>query len=509
MSAPTEELTAAGTRESNGKLATAPLLVARRVSKHYGGAMALQGVDFDVRAGEVHALVGANGSGKSTLVKVISGSVTPDSGDLVKESSHGLVVTAVHQELGLFEEGTVVENVLANRGSTRILRPRRERRIVSQMLDELGVHIDVRRTVRELSAEQRVTVAVARALIELAHSEHAVLIVDEATSILRGRRAKELLDVVRRLAARGLGIVFVSHDLDEVLDLADRVTVLRDGTVQAVLHAGRAERAVIVDLMVGGGSSRIDSAHGAGRGEGLSDKGEAAALDVEALSGALVVDLSVQVKAGEIVGVTGVAGSGYDEVPYLVAGAIRRTGGTVRIGPKRIRNPAQFAAAGGRVVPAKRQDALVLLASVYENAFLSEGGGRGRFGISSRSAERRWVTEILGKYDVKCASPTVPISTLSGGNQQKVVLGRCFEARPRILVLHEPTQGVDVVARADLLKFIRTASKELGVGVLYVSAEVEELSDMCARVLVMRRGRIAGELTGEEVSTDAIHALLY
>jgi ABC-type sugar transport system ATPase subunit len=196
-------------------------------------------------------------------------------------------------------------------------------------------------------------------------------------------------------------------------------------------------------------------------------------------------------------------------VPYLVAGAVRRQAGTVTVGQTKVRNPAQFAAAGGRVVPAKRQDALVLLASVYENAFLSEGGGRGRFGISRRSAERRWVSEILGKYDVKCASPAVPISTLSGGNQQKVVLGRCFEAHPRILVLHEPTQGVDVVARADLLKFIRTACKELGVGVLYVSAEVDELSDMCARVLAMRRGRIAGELTGERISSDAIHALLY
>ena len=508
MPAPTEELMARPKRESNGKPAE-PLLAASHVSKHFGGSVALANVDFEVYAGEIHALVGANGSGKSTLVKVISGSVTPDSGDLVKGSSRGLVVTAVHQELGLFDEGTVVENVLANRGSSKILRPRRERRIIGELLDELGVHIDVRRTVRELSAEQRMTVAVARALIELGQAEHAVMIVDEATSILRGRRAKELLDVVRRLASHGLGIVFVSHDLDEVLDLADRITVLRDGVVQADLTPSRTDRATIVDLMVGGGSTRIDTAQVVGRGEGRSRDGATVALDVQGLSGGQVVDLSLQVKAGEIIGLTGVAGSGYDDVPYLVAGAVRRQAGTVTVGQTKVRNPAQFAAAGGRVVPAKRQDALVLLASVYENAFLSEGGGRGRFGISRRSAERRWVSEILAKYDVKCASPAVPISTLSGGNQQKVVLGRCFEAHPRILVLHEPTQGVDVVARADLLKFIRTACKELGVGVLYVSAEVDELSDMCARVLAMRRGRIAGELTGERISSDAIHALLY
>jgi ribose transport system ATP-binding protein len=508
MDAPTTELAATGGRGSNGKRTSEPLLVARHVSKHFGGAVALSGVDFEVRAGEVHALVGANGSGKSTLVKVMCGAVTPDSGDLVKESS-GLVITAVHQELGLFEEGTVVENVLANRGTPKIIRPRRERRIVRELLRELGVQIDVRRTVRELSAEQRVTVAVARALIELANAEHAVMIVDEATSILRGRRAKELLDVVRRLAARGLGIVFVSHDLDEVLHLADRVTVLRDGNVQAEIRPSGTERAAIVDLMVGGGSNRIDRAAEVGRGDAKADAGGAVALDVQGLSGAQVAELSFQVKPSEVVGLTGVAGSGYDEVPYLVVGAVRRTGGMVRIGERKIRNPAQFAASGGRIVPAKRQDALVLLASVYENTFVSEGGGRGRFGISRRSAERRWVSEILGKYEVKCASPSVPISTLSGGNQQKVVLGRCFEARPKVLVLHEPTQGVDVVARADLLKFIRTAARELGVGVLYVSAEVDELSDMCARVLVMRRGRIAGELCGDRVGSDAIHALLY
>lgn len=509
MGAPTEELSAVDARQLDGEGSPDRLLVARHVSKRFGGAIALAEVDFDVRAGEVHALVGANGSGKSTLVKVISGVVTPDSGDLVKESLRGLLVTAVHQELGLFEEGTVVENVLANRGSSRILRPRRERKVVSEMLGELGVQIDVRRAVRELSAEQRVTVAVARALIELGDADHAVMIVDEATSILRGRRAKELLDVIRRLAARGLGIVFVSHDLEEVLHLADRITVLRDGMVRAELDPSRTCRAEVVDLMVGGGSSRIDRAREVGAGEVRPDDSRAVALDVSGLIGGQVVDLSVQVGAGEILGVTGVAGSGYDEVPYLVVGAARRSAGTVRLGQRRIRNPAQFKAAGGRIVPAKRQDALVLLASVFENTFLSEGGGRGRFGFSRRSAERRWVSEIIAKYEVKCASPAAPISTLSGGNQQKVVLGRCFEARPRILILHEPTQGVDVVARADLLKFIRGASRELGVGVLYVSAEVDELCEMCHRVLVIRRGRIAGQLTRERLGSDAVHALLY
>jgi ribose transport system ATP-binding protein len=491
------------------------LLSIRAIRKAYGGVLALDSVDFDVRAGEIHALVGANGSGKSTLVKILAGVLAPDEGGAVRKSTAagGLLIAAVHQDLGLFDEGTVAENVLATERDGLFLRPRRERRFVRQLLDELGSPIPAGATIRDLSAEQRVTVAVARALFQLRDEQRAVMIVDEATSVVRGRRAQGLIAVLARLRDRGLGVVFVSHDLDEVLELADRITVLSDGVVDSELRPAETDRDAIISRMLrrsvtaGARSVALSrTPHGGGR---AADNVRRGVLRVDDAFGGGVTGLTMAIDAGEIVGLTGVAGSGYDDVPLLIAGATRLSAGTVLVNGKRVRNPVEFAAAGGRVVPSQRQMALVFQGSVHENALLGERGGWSRLGLSRRGRERRWVADLVTRYGVKCASPQARIGALSGGNQQKLIVGRCFEARPDLLVLHEPTQGVDAVVRAELLGLIRSAVSELGTAVLYVSTEIDELCDIADRVVVIRRAVVVGEVAKPELDPDSVHALLY
>lgn len=479
------------------------LLKAEGLEKWFGATHALRGASVDVRAGEIHALVGANGSGKSTIVKIISGAVTPDAGSVTLPDA-GAALGTVHQNLGLFDDATVRENVcgvLAN----RFLSPARENAAVDRLFEQLGVHIRPDVLVRELPIDQRAFVAVARALATMGTASSAVLVVDEVTSVLRGSAARAFAEVLLRLRSRGIGVLLVSHDLDEVLQLADRVTVIVDGAVKAVEFAKGLDRHALIELMTG--SAVVDHAEP----DDQPARDAAALLTVSGLGGDLVEDFDLEVVPGEIVGVIGVPGSGYEEMPYLLAGGgSQRRRGRVVIGGRTVDSPHDFARAGGSLIPADRnRTALVSSASVLENFMVNHRGGLGRGIHRDPRREHATVRGALKLFGIKSAGPHASITSLSGGNQQKLILARCLEARPGLLVVHEPTQGVDIRARADLLAHIHKASSERGLAVVYVCGDLNEIWANAHRVVVVRRGRKVAEVSTATSSKEAVNQFLY
>lgn len=479
------------------------LLRADDLSKWFGATRALREASVEVRAGEIHALVGANGSGKSTVVKILAGAVSPDAGSVTRPDPLTALGT-VHQNLGLFLDATVRENVCGGL-TERLLRASRERRGLTRIFEQIGVAIPGEVPVRQLPIDQQAFVAVARALAKMGDAPSAVLIVDEVTSVLRGSAAKRFAEVLTRLRAQGIGVLLVSHDIDEILELADRVTVLVDGAVRAVESAKGLGRQELIEMMTGSAVLEAQSAVTPEPADGD------AVLQARGLGGDLLHDLDLDVAAGEIVGVIGVPGSGYDETPYLLAGAgSERRRGRVLIGGRRIDRPSDFALAGGSLIPADRnRTALVHAGSVLENFMLGHRGGQGSRGLLSPRRERAAVNGAVSTFGVKCEGPSAPITSLSGGNQQKLILARCLQTQPGLLVVHEPTQGVDVRARADLLAHIHKAAATRGLAVVYVCGDLNEVWENAHRVVVVRRGSKVADVPTANASMDAIHHYLY
>jgi ribose transport system ATP-binding protein len=485
-------------------MSDAPVLLrADDLSKWFGATRALREASVEVRAGEIHALVGANGSGKSTVVRILAGAVSPDSGSVTRPDPLTALGT-VHQNLGLFQDATVRENVCGGLAG-RVLLAGRERRSLSRIFEQIGVAIPGEVPVRQLPIDQQAFVAVARALAKMGDAPSAVLIVDEVTSVLRGSAAKRFAEVLTRLRTQGIGVLIVSHDIDEILELADRVTVLVDGAVRAVESAKGLGRQELIEMMTG---SAVLEAQNAGTPEPADGD---AVLQARGLGGDLLHDLDLDVSAGEIVGVIGVPGSGYDETPYLLAGAgSERRRGRVLVGGQPVDSPSAFARAGGSLIPADRnRTALVHAASVLENFMLGHRGGQGSRGLLSPRRERAAVNGAGSTFGVKCEGPSAPVTSLSGGNQQKLILARCLEAQPGLLVVHEPTQGVDVRARADLLAHIHKAAVTRGLAVVYVCGDLNEVWENAHRVVVVRRGTKVADVQTANGSMDVVHHYLY
>ena len=485
------------------------LLRADGISKWFGATRALRDAFVEVRAGEIHALVGSNGSGKSTLVKILAGAIEADAGTVTMPDPDAALGT-VHQSLGLFDNGTVRENVCGVLAE-RLLSPAREANVVAQVFAQLGIAIPDDVLVRELPIDQQAFVAVARALVRMGDALGGVLVVDEVTSVLRGPAAQRFAEVLFRLRERGIGILLVSHDIDEILELANRVTVLVDGAVRAVQPARGLDRQALIEMMTGAAVIEAASLNTL-----APDAGDPV-LRVTGLGGDLIHELDLEVHAGEIVGVIGVPGSGYDETPYLLAGGgSEHRRGKVTLGGRVIDSPSAFAAAGGALIPADRnRTALVRSASVLENFMLGHlgglghFGGLGRWGFRSPRQERLTVREAVRTFGVKCEGPGAPVTTLSGGNQQKLILARCLQVKPGLLVVHEPTQGVDVRARADLLAHMHKAVAERGLVVVYVCGDLDEVWENAHRVIVVRRGTKVAETSTASGAKDAVHHYLY
>ena len=485
-------------------------LLVRGVGKQFGATHALRDVSFEVRRGEVHALLGHNGCGKSTLVKILSGFQGADSGSVNMTGLDGAEprVGIVHQDLGLCRPATVLEN--CGMGSYRrrfgMIDWKQERRVVEGILASLGADFGVDDVVADLSPADKAITAIARALKASGGVESLdLLVLDEATAALRGPDAEKVLSAARAVAAHGGGVLLVTHHMSEVLADADRATVLASGRVVDTVDVARVTEDDLLRL-IGGGKVPPKVGPGTGRAP-VGDE----VLTVRALTGATVHGLDFTVRPGEIVGLTGAAGAGHDDVPYLLAGVTRRAAGSIAIAGEpytgRSVRDAQHSRLG--VLPADRlRQGIVPRASVRENLSPASRAAHRTGGLLRVRREKAWARDICAEYAVRPADPEVSMSALSGGNQQKVLFARVLEHDPRVLVLHEPTQGVDENTRRALMHRVRDLV-DRGLGVLYVSSDAEEVAECADRVLVMRRGALVSELPAGLDHLDDIYAACY
>jgi ribose transport system ATP-binding protein len=491
------------------------LLAISGLSKRFGATLALDRVDFDVRAGEVHALVGHNGSGKSTLIKILAGFHEPEPG--AEAMLRGLPLRFgsaaaslagglrfVHQDLGLVGTLSATENLALGVGFATgrggRIRWAIERRSARERLRELGYDVDVRVPVSELTASQRTGVAIARALRDAERAR--VLVVDEPTAMLPRHEVDVLFDAIRGVRRRGIGVVYVSHRLDEIFAIADRVSVLRDGRRVGTFPVAELDEGRLVELMTGGAvPAQRDRAAASPRNDGL--------LTVRALGGRVLKDVSFSVAGGEILGVAGLTGSGREELLPLLFGARRRRGelsvaGAV-VSPG---SPRAAIGAGVAFVPGDRHGSgSVTTLSVRANLVLTDlRRHTARLGALRRGAERAETRSWAARLDIRPRQPDAPFTSLSGGNQQKVVLAKWLRMRPRVLLLDEPTQGVDVQAKAIIHELARDAAAG-GAAVVIASSDDAELCECCDRVLVVRDGRIAGELRDDAINRHELARL--
>ena len=486
----------------------APLLVARGVDKAFPGVQALQAVDFAVPAGEITALIGENGAGKSTLMKVLAGVHRPDGGELrldgepVAFAGPGDAIAAgvalIHQELNLCDNLTVAGALFLGRELRRgpFLRGRAMDDAARAATAVLGLQLDPRRLVATLAPGPRQLLEIARAL----HRNARVLIMDEPTSSLTQAEAERLFQVVRDLRAQGKAIVYISHRLGEVQALADRVVALRDGRNAGELAGADATHDRMVALMVGRelrGTQRQPHAPGA------------LVLAVRGLRTAAwpAAAVDLELRAGEVVGIAGLLGSGRSELLRALFGADRALAGDIACGgaPLHGHGPRQAMAKGLVLVPEDRkQQGLVLAMAVRENLSLPTLAGRGV--LVDRGYERELTATSIRDLGIVTPSGEQPAGALSGGNQQKIVLGKWLAAAPKVLLLDEPTRGIDVSARAEIWARLHELAAR-GLAVLFVSSELEEVLTFADRVLVMHEGRVAGALERAAMSEQAIMLL--
>jgi ribose transport system ATP-binding protein len=480
---------------------TGPILEVRGLVKEYPGVKALQGVDLEVRQGEVHCLLGPNGAGKSTLIKCVSGAVEPTSGEILfggealpsgdPAGSLDRGVATIYQELDLVDDLTVAESIFLGREPRRgpLLDRDKMERDAAALLERLGhTGIPPRAKIKALRPAAQQVVSIARAI----SGEVRLLIMDEPSAILDEEEIETLFGVVRRLTAEGVGVIYISHRLEEIRRIGDRVTVLADGRTTASGIPATTPTDELVALMIGRRVEQLYPERAVATGELL--------LDVRGVRHLpSVLDASLQVHAGEVVGLGGLIGAGRSELLGLIYGIEVPEAGEVLVDGKRLKpgSPAAAIRAGLGLAPEDRKSqGLVLDWTLTKNASLSDLGRFTRGGLLDIKAEREEVRKQLRSLNTVPDDVDRVARMLSGGNQQKVVLARWLLRHCRVLLLDEPTRGVDVPTKAEIYRLITDLAKG-GLGVLVVSSELEELVGICTRILVMRNGEIVAEVEGE------------
>jgi ribose transport system ATP-binding protein len=503
-----------------------PVVALRHLSKTFGAVRALHDVDLTIRRGEVHGLLGENGSGKSTLIKILSGFHAPDGGSELEINGRpvsvplhpgqfrSLGMSFVHQDLGLVPSLSVVENLfvgdLTSRRSWR-LSWARERRRAEETFTSFGLTLDPRAKVSDLRPTDRALLAIVRAVEEIRAntaedgSEYGLLVLDEPTVFLPASDRDDLFAIVREIAATRASVLFVSHDLDEILEITDRVTVLRDGVVRGTVDTARATDEVLVEMIIGRPLQALPIER--------RQTEVGTAVSITGLTGRYAQDVSLTVHKGEVVGLTGLMGSGFEEIPYYVFGARSPAAGRLQVDGKtydlRGMSPRRALEAGVALVPADRQhDGSVGSLSLGDNVAVPVlDKYRSRIGLN-RSRMRSDARKLLEQFDVRPHDPRLTYQSLSGGNQQKAMLAKWLQMKPSLLFLHEPTQGVDVGARQQIFQLTRKAAAD-GTAVVCVSTDYDQLAAVCDRVVVFGRGRLRRELTGDQVTKERIAEQCY
>ena len=491
-------------------MATEPILLAEHIDKRFPGVHALDDVSLDVLPGEVHAVIGENGAGKSTLMKILAGVYAPDKGTVRVDGRHetiadphgaqALGISTIYQELSLVDALSVGENIFLGDLPTKpgnrwqVDWPAVWRRS-HELLELVGSGVEPRSLVRELSVAQKQMVEIARALAR----DVRLLILDEPTSSLTDRETEKLFDIIASLRSRGVGIIYISHRLGEVFRVAQRVTVLRDGKLVGTLPIADASEDVLVRMMVGRDLSRLFTQ--------AAPTDAPVRLEVRGLSRrGTLADVSLTVRGGEIVGLAGLVGAGRTELARCLFGADRFHAGAMLLDgePVSIRTPGDAVNLGIGYVPEDRKlQALVLGMGVRENVTLPVLDRLGSPFAPSRSRERALVDGYITSLNIRTPHREQKVRALSGGNQQKVVIARWLATKPRVLILDEPTRGIDVGAKAEVHALIARLAEQ-GVAILMISSELPEILGMSHRVLVMRDGRIVADIPRDQATEESI-----
>jgi ribose transport system ATP-binding protein len=498
-----------------------PILSIRHLSKEFPGTQALNDVDLDVRAGEIHALCGGNGSGKSTLIKILCGVYQGEAGGeitcagvdgrgdhMTPAIAHQMGVRVVHQDLGVFPDLSVAENMSLGRGFETgrggRVQWRRVRARTKSLIERFEIPATPRTLMRSLSRAAQTQVAIARALQDQEAHGAGILILDEPTASLPVHEVEVLLASLKRYASEGQSIMYVSHRLDEILTLTDRVTILRDGVKTGTWTTRDLNEDMLIEMIVGRQIQRVFPSMPA-------VPNETGALEVKDLWAGPLRGVNLSVTQGEVIGIAGLLGSGRSELLRSIFGDLPVQRGTIRLGSQTVsfKHPDEAMNAGIAFVPENRAaDAAFLDQSVYTNLSVSVIGSYWR-GMRMREGRmRRDGNSLVHDFGVKTASVSVPLNTLSGGNQQKVIMARWMRRNPRLLLLDEPTQGVDVGARADIYRIIRDSVSE-GASALIVASDFEELAHVVDRAIVLRRGRVVAEVPQSELTPHRLTELSY
>jgi rhamnose transport system ATP-binding protein len=488
------------------------LLEATSITKSFAGVHALRGVSFDLRPGEVHALVGENGAGKSTLIKIITGAETADSGAVTvagrvvprmdPPTARSLGIAAIYQHPALFPDLDVTENIALSLDSGRAVRRvdwHARRRMARDLLQQVGAAIDPDRLAETLSMPERQLVEIAKAI----GASGRVLIMDEPTASLTAREIDNLLGVVRGLRAHGAGVIYISHKLEEVFAVADRVTVLRDGESVATRQHDQLDAGELVRLMVGRELAAVYPKRSVPLGE--------VALELRGVSNSVrgVRQISLTVRRGEILGVAGLVGSGRTELAETIFGLTARDAGDILVNGTvaTIGCPADAIRLRIGYVPEDRQrHGVIAEMSIAANTTLNNLAAISRRGVIDAGAERHAAARYVEQLRIKTPSVQAAVGELSGGNQQKVALARWLAIEPAVLILDEPTQGIDIGSKAEIHEIMERLA-EKGIAIVMISSDLPELLAMADRIAVMRRGALAGILGRDEATAQTVMTL--
>ena len=490
------------------------VLEMRGIYKSFPGVKALQNVDFTLRAGEIHALMGENGAGKSTLIKVLTGVYPKDDGQIYlngnqsapvqihsPQDAQNAGISTVYQEISLCPNLSVAENIYLGRSEGKLVGWRKMNKKAKELLNSLGIAVSPTQQLASCSIAVQQMVAIARAV----DMECSVLILDEPTSSLDEHEVEKLFVLMRQLKERGVGIIFVTHFLEQVYEVCDRITVLRDGKLVGSYEIENLPRVQLVSKMLG---KELDDmadiksdipVHSAANTVPVY-----AAEDLCSSEG--IAPFRFYIHRGEVNGFTGLLGSGRSESVRAIFGADKVISGTVKVNgkPVRIRRPIDAMRAGIGYLPEDRKrDGIIGDLSVRDNIILALQVKRGFFRPFSRAQKIKFAEKYIEMLDIKTASVNTPIKSLSGGNQQKVILGRWLLTEPQYLILDEPTRGIDIGTKIDIQKLVLKLASE-GMSVTFISSETDEMLRTCSRLLVMRDRRLVGELTGEQLTQKYI-----
>jgi len=484
------------------------ILSANRVSKSFGEIPVLFSIDFDVQPGEVHAIIGENGAGKSTLIKILSGFEQPTSGAIAFDGetvvlppngeAEALGIVLIHQEFNLADHLTVMDSIFLGREITRfnLLDVQATRKKAQALLDTLHVNVSPTARISELSIAEKQMIEIAKAVSRDAR----VLIMDEPTAVLSASETETLFDQIRRLTAKGVAVIFISHKLDEVLHLGNRVTVLRDGQLIATVEADALTSDTAAQMMVGRELANLYPP------KNEPDVDAPFVLRVEGLHADGVEDVSFDLRKGEILGFAGLIGSGRTAVCEAVVGLTHKTAGTVEVHgqPAHFRNVAQSVAEGLAYMTKDRKGkGLLINKGLTTNLTLLTLHKHLKNMLVDPDSEAQALERAVRRFDIRARDASVRAEQLSGGNQQKLMLGKTMESEPEIIFMDEPTRGIDVGTKQQIYHIIAALAAE-GKSIILISSELQEVIGLSHRVLVMRSGRIAGELSGDDINEEQI-----